>query len=172
MKGILINSTMLAGKRYVYNDITKGITASCFPVDKFYGGRVTRFGKTAKGLLLCLEKNYEEVIDIFVDFDTLEGLDLKTLQAIATVVKDRKLTNTPGDQRDAMEAKLEIPKEATKKELAEYIRKYAVGIVSNEPELPQEPDKEEKQKEQQQEGQKKESGQRDSNDDQSDKDPD
>lgn len=131
MKGILLNTTTLAGKKYAYNDITKGILTSSFPLDKFYGGRVTRFGRTSEGLLLCLEKNLEEVIDIFVDFDNMDNCKINTLQAIAKKVKEVVLANTPPDKRKAAEAELDIPAEATKKELKAYIEKFAKNVVSD-----------------------------------------
>ena len=131
MKGILINTTTLAGKNFAYNDISKGIVTSSFPLDKFYGGRVTRFGRTNEGLLLCLEKNLEEVIDIFVDFGNMDNLKLDTLRAIAVKVKNLVLSNTPPGGRDAKETEMEIPAEATKKELKAYIEKYAVNVVSD-----------------------------------------
>ena len=130
MKGILLNSTTLAGKNYAYNDINKGITPSNFKVDKFYGGRVTRFGKTESGLLLCLEKNLEDVIDVFIDFDNLNKMSAPMLREIAEKVKERKILNTSQKDRDAMEKKLEIPEEATKKELTSYIVGYAIDIIA------------------------------------------
>ncbi|HOQ07933.1 MAG TPA: hypothetical protein PLP87_09040 [Clostridiales bacterium] len=132
MRGILINSTTLGGRTYTYRDISKGIFACAFPQDKFYGGRVTRWGKTANGLLLCLDGFYEIVIDIFVDFAALDELDTKTLRAIAEAVRARKLLNTPADRREAVDRKLAIPK--AKYDLAEFIRENAVDIISNEPE--------------------------------------
>ncbi len=131
MKGILLHTVNLGGKKYAYNDINKGIIASSFRVDKFYGGRVTRFGKTSGGLYLCLEKNLEDVIDIFVDFDNLSEMKVSTLKAIAAIVKDRKLRNTPKEEKEAMEAQLEIPAEATKAELAEYITTYAIDTLTD-----------------------------------------
>jgi hypothetical protein len=131
MKGILMNGVVLAGKKYAYNDITKGIVSSSFPLDKFYGGRVTRFGRTSEGLLLCLEKNLEEVIDIFVDFANMDNLKLNTLHAIAKKVKDVVLANTSPDKREAKEVELDIPAEATKKELKDYIMKFAKNVVSD-----------------------------------------
>jgi uncharacterized protein YunC (DUF1805 family) len=109
MKAILMNGTTLAGKKYAYNDITKGIVGSGFPLDKFYGGRVTRFGKTADGLLLCLEKNQEVVIDILIDLDTLDKLSIKALKAVAAKVLEDVLANTPVKERDVKAKALEIP---------------------------------------------------------------
>lgn len=131
MKGILMNTTTLAGKTYKYDDITKGIVNCSFPQDKFYGGRVTRFGKTKDGLLLCLEKNQEEVIDIFVDLDNLNDCSVKILKEIAAKVKKSVLISTPGNKRDAMEEELAIPEDAKKDELIAYIKKYARAISSD-----------------------------------------
>jgi hypothetical protein len=130
MKGILMNSVVLAEKKYSYNDITKGIVASSFPVDKFYGGRVTRFGRTSEGLLLCMEKNLEEVIDIFIDFGSMDNFTLKTFQAVAAKVKAVVLANTPPAKKEAVEVEMAIPAEATKKELRAYIFKYAIAVIS------------------------------------------
>ena len=145
MRGILINSTTLGGRTYTYKDISKGIFACAFPQDKFYGGRVTRWGNTANGLLLCLDGFYEIVIDIFVDFAALDELDTKTLRAIDEAVRARKLIYTPAKEMAAAEKALAIPKE--KKDLAAYIQKHAIGIISNEPEPPRGQDKDEGQHE-------------------------
>ena len=130
MKGILLNTTELDGKKYKFNDVTKGIVASTFPTDKFYGGRVTRFGKTADGLTLCLEKNLENVIDIFIDFDSLLKLSKDMLQAIAEKVKVKKFAITPLQEREQIAVELEIKADATKKELADFIMANAIEIIS------------------------------------------
>jgi hypothetical protein len=129
MKGILLNTVELAGKRYTFNDVTKGVLECPFPADKFYGGRVKRFGKTADGLHLCLEQGLENVIDIFIDFDSLHDMRVSTLRQIADKVKAKKFAVTPVKDREQMSAVLEIKKDATKEELIEYILTNAVDVI-------------------------------------------
>jgi hypothetical protein len=128
MKGILMNTTVLGGKKYSYNDVTRGVVACPFPADRFYGGRVTRFGRTADGLFLCMEQNQEDVIDIFVDLDSVKAV-ARTLRDIAETVKRKAIASAPADSREELEARLNIPDEATRKELLEYIRTYATDII-------------------------------------------
>jgi hypothetical protein len=129
MKGILLGTKVLGGKEYTYNSITKGIIASPFPVGEFYGGRVTRFGKTDNGLLLCLEKNEEQVIDIFVDVEKLDKLSSATLKLIAARVKERRILTAPKEQRKEKEEELKINPDATKDELAGYIVAHSPEIL-------------------------------------------
>jgi hypothetical protein len=132
MRGIVLSTLSLGGKTYKYNDICKGIVPSGFRPDKFYGGRVSRFGKTNDGLMLCLEKDLEQVIDIFVDLDALEGVPYPVLQQIAGKVKDKKLAHTPEEKKaDVIKAFQGINK-TPREELIKLIRDNAVEVLSNE----------------------------------------
>ena len=124
MKGILLNTTSLGNKKYEYNDITEGIIPSPFPSD-FYGGRITRFGKTKDGLLLCLEKNLETVIDIFVDFNTIVRIPAKVLHNIADVIKVKKLASRPSETVKALGSGM------SREELEKFIQKNAIEIMSS-----------------------------------------
>jgi hypothetical protein len=121
MKGFLLNTTTLGGKKYTYNDISQGIVASQFPVDKFYGGRVRRFGKTKEGLLLCLEHNREEVIDIFIDVGSIDKLPRRILIGIAGNLKEKKLLSAAPEKRMELEESLKIDAKMSIEELIKFI---------------------------------------------------
>lgn len=86
---MLINKPEKDGKTYRLNDVTEGIVpvTKYFPDSNlFFGGRVTNFGKTKDGLLLCLEGN--NVIGIFIPDGEkpLEEMDRRELIAKAKAV--------------------------------------------------------------------------------------
>jgi hypothetical protein len=73
----LLGKTQIAGKQFTYDDVTEK-KATGFGQD-YYGGNVQYFGKTKEGFLLCVKKNKPEIIDIFVDEDSLTAEGLKLL---------------------------------------------------------------------------------------------
>lgn len=105
MKGLLLNSLKLDGKKYEYKDINGFIPESKWEElfgfsYGFYGGRVKRIAKTKKtGIYLCVTQT--EVIDIYIP-------ELKDLT-------NRQLT-------EILERKgLEAPAKATKNDLLELL---------------------------------------------------
>jgi hypothetical protein len=71
----LLNKTEIAGKQFDTVEIAKIPTG----IADFYGGNVNYFGKTEEGFLLCLYKNTNRIIDIYIDEDLLTPEGLKML---------------------------------------------------------------------------------------------
>lgn len=127
MKGIVLNSVVLAGKKYKYNDVNQGIIGCPFPLDKFYGGRVGRFGKTSEGVYLCLEHTGEEIVDIFIDIESLQELNKNILLSIAENVKLKKAAYV----KDIKLPDAKQIRKMNKDALIEFILSNAVEVFSN-----------------------------------------
>jgi hypothetical protein len=127
MKGIVLNSIVLAGKKYKYNDVNQGIIGCPFPLDKFYGGRVGRFGKTSEGVYLCLEHTGEEIVDIFIDIESLQELNKNILLSIAENVKLKKAAYV----KDIKLPDAKQIRKMNKDALIEFILSNAVEVFSN-----------------------------------------
>ena len=129
MKGILVNRLLLGGKTYEKFDMVGAPTPCPFSADKFYGGYVKRFGKTKEGPYLCMDGSME-VVDLFVDFDSLGSLPIKALNDIAGIIEVRKNAHeASSNSKDRI--KVSKPKGTDKDGMIAFIRNNAVEIVSN-----------------------------------------
>jgi hypothetical protein len=99
----LLNKTEIAGKQFGAAEITKIPTG----IADFYGGNVNYFGKTEEGFLLCLYKNTNKIIDIYIDEDllTIEGLKMLSID------QGKEMLEVPKTKQEERKELLALAKE-------------------------------------------------------------